>query len=239
MESLKRSRGSVGLEAKEGRLRLRLPRSLFNGKQIYLSLMIDDTKLNRKIAEQKIRQIEADILSNNFDFTLAKYKPQTHLAPVAYLKPKQELKIPDLWVKFQAFKQPNCAPGTWRTYILQGNYLKKCPYKSLEEAQQVFDWIALNIPTDSAKRLLVQLSACCNWAIKNNLITTNPFEGLAKEIKLKKLSTEEDDINPFSKEERDAIIAAFKANNYYKHYANYVQFLFLTGARPSEAIALQ
>jgi integrase len=145
MKQPKQSKGGVGLEAFRNRLRLRLPRSLFNGKQTYLSLGVDDTKLNRKIAEQKIRQIEADILSNNFDFTLATYKPQTHLASVAYLKPKQELKIPELWLEFQAFKQPNCAPGTWRTYVLQGNYLEKCPYKSLEDAQQVFDWIALNI----------------------------------------------------------------------------------------------
>lgn len=123
--------------------------------------------------------------------------------------------------------------------MLQERYLEKCPHKLLEDAQQVFNWITSNIPTDSAKRLLVQLSACCNWAIKNNLITINPFNGLANEIKIKKIGTEDNDINPFSKEQRDAIIAAFKANSYYKHYANYVQFLFLTGARPSEVIALQ
>lgn len=239
MESLKRSRGSVGLEAKEGRLRLRLPRSLFNGKQTYISLGIEDTKFNRKFAEAKIRQIELDILSGNFDSTLAKYKPQTHLAVVENIKLKQEIKLSDLWAKYKAFKQPNCAPGTWRTYELQARYLEKCPYKLLENSQQIFEWITSNIPADSAKRLLVQLSACCNWAIKNNLITTNPFNGLANEIKIKKISTEDNDINPFSKEERDSIIAAFKANIYYKHYANYVQFLFLTGARPSEVIALQ
>lgn len=239
MQPRKQSKGGVGLEVFRNKLRLRLPRALFNGKQTYLSLGIDDTKLNRKIAEQKIRQIEADIQSNNFDPTLAKYKPQFHLATIAYLKPKQAPKIPELWAKFQEFKKPNCAPGTWRTYVLQERYLEKCPYKSLEDAQQVFDWVSLNIPTDSAKRLLVQLSACCNWAIQSNLIATNPFDGLAKEIKLKKLPSEDDDINPFTKEERDAIIAAFQANSYYRHYANYVQFLFLTGARPSEVIALQ
>jgi len=239
VESVKRYRGSVGLEVKQGKLRLRLPRSLFNGKQTYLSLMVDDTKLNRKLAEQKIRQIELDILSDNFDYTLAKYKPQTHLAAIATLKPKQEIRITDLWAKFQAFKKPDCAPGTWRTYVLQGRYLQKCPYKSIEDSQQIFDWITLNIPADSVKRLLVALSACCSWAMKNSLIATNPFDGLAKEIKVKKISTEDNDIHPFSKEERDAIIAAFKASTYYKHYVNYVQFLFLTGARPSEVIALQ
>lgn len=87
MEKPKQSKGSVGLEVFRNKLRLRLPRSLFNGNQTYLSLGADDTKLNRKIAEQKIRQIEADILSNNFDFTLAKYKSQTPLASVAHLKP--------------------------------------------------------------------------------------------------------------------------------------------------------
>ncbi|MBA2748022.1 MAG: tyrosine-type recombinase/integrase [Tatlockia sp.] len=239
MESLKRSRGSVGLEAKEGRLRLRLPRSLFNGRQTYLSLMIDDTKLNRKLAEQKVHQIELDILSGNFDFTLAKYKPKTHLAIVENILPKHEIRLTDLWAKYQTFKQPNCGHGTWLTYKLQARYLEKCPHKLLEESQQIFEWITSNIPAESAKRLLVQLSACCNWAIKSSLITANPFNGLANEIKIKKISTEDNDINPFSKDERNAIVAAFKANSYYKHYANYVQFLFLTGARPSEVVALQ
>lgn len=239
MQQLKSSKGSVVLDSLRGRLRLRLPRHLFDGRQTYLSLGIDDTKFNRKFADAKIRQIELDILSGNFDFTLAKYKPETHLAKVEYIKPKQEVKLSDLWAKYQAFKQPNCGHGTWLTYKLQARYLEKCPYKLLDDSQQIFEWITSNIPAESAKRLLVQLSACCTWAIKNKLITTNPFNGLANEIKIKKISTEDNDINPFNREERDAIIAAFKANAYYNHYANYVQFLFLTGARPSEVVALQ
>lgn len=239
MQSVKKSKGSVGLEVFRGRLRLRLPRSLFNGKQTYLSLGIDDTKLNRKLAKQKINQIELDILSGNFDFTLAKYKPQTHLAIVEAIAPKQD-NLNRLWQEYCNFKKPNCAPGTWKHgYLAQTRYLEKCPHKFLADGQEIYAWIVENIPADSAKRLLVQLSACCNWAIKNKLIAANPFDELAKEIKIKKISTEDNDINPFNKEERDAIIAAFKVNRYYKHYASYVQFLFFTGARPSEVIALQ
>lgn len=239
MQQLKHSKGSIVLDSRDGRLRLRLPRSLFNGKQTYLSLSIDDTKLNRKLAEQKKRQIELDILSDNFDFTLAKYKPQTHLAIVKEIAPKQE-NLTKLWEGYCNFKKPNCAPGTWKHgYLAQTRYLEKCPHKLLADAQKIYAWIAENIPADSARRLLVQLSACCNWAIKNKLITTNPFNDLAREIEVKKTSTEDNDVNPFSKEERDAIISAFKANCYYKHYAHYVQFLFFTGARPSEVIALQ
>ena len=38
---------------------------------------------------------------------------------------------------------------------------------------------------------------------------------------------------------RHSIIEAFKGNRYYSHYAPLVEFLFFTGCRPSEAIALQ
>ena len=61
MESVKHSKGSIVLDLLYNRLRLRLPWSLFNGKQTYLSLDMNDTKLNRKIADVKIRQIELDI----------------------------------------------------------------------------------------------------------------------------------------------------------------------------------
>lgn len=53
--------------------------------------------------------------------------------------------------------------------------------------------------------------------------------------------------NPFSAQERDAIMTAFENNTYsskfapvsHSYYAPYVRFLFMTGARPEEAIALK
>ncbi|MEM6452777.1 MAG: site-specific integrase [Cyanobacteria bacterium P01_D01_bin.105] len=61
---------------------------------------------------------------------------------------------------------------------------------------------------------------------------------MAAEIKLKKVSNDEIDIQPFTREERDRVIAAFENNRYYKYYAPLVKFLFFTGCRPSEALAL-
>ncbi len=46
-------------------------------------------------------------------------------------------------------------------------------------------------------------------------------------------------VYPFSRAERSQVITAFKSHYYYRHYAPLVEFLFLTGCRPSEAIALQ
>jgi len=62
---------------------------------------------------------------------------------------------------------------------------------------------------------------------------------MAAEVKVKKTGTEEEEINPFTRDERDRIIASFKANRYYAYYAPLVEFLFFTGCRPSEAITLQ
>lgn len=85
----------------------------------------------------------------------------------------------------------------------------------------------------------MHLSAACKWAKKSGLLDTNPFEGMASEVKRKKTGSEEEEIQPFSRQERDRIIGAFKSNRYYRHYAPLVEFLFFSGARPSEALALQ
>jgi integrase len=85
----------------------------------------------------------------------------------------------------------------------------------------------------------MQLNACCNWAKKSKLIKENPFDGMTSDIKVPKYSHEDNDVNPFSNAERDMIIKAFEDSRYYKQYAPYVKFLFYTGCRPSEAIALQ
>jgi hypothetical protein len=46
----KLSKGSVGVETFQGRLRLRLPRQLFGGKQKYLTLGLPDTDTNRPVS---------------------------------------------------------------------------------------------------------------------------------------------------------------------------------------------
>nr|WP_242037083.1 site-specific integrase [Coleofasciculus sp. FACHB-125] len=69
---------------------------------------------------------------------------------------------------------------------------------------------------------------------------------MATEIKLPK-SAKSKKIEAFTREEENAIIEAFKTNRFcskydrikHSYYSPYVEFLFATGCRPSEAIALQ
>jgi hypothetical protein len=76
MDKQKRSsKGSVGIETFQSRLRLRLPHQLYDGKQKYLTLGLEDTLSNRKVAEAKAKQIKSDIVLEKFDYTLDKYRP--------------------------------------------------------------------------------------------------------------------------------------------------------------------
>jgi integrase len=92
------------------------------------------------------------------------------------------------------------------------------------------------------KRCLMQLSAACRWASKYGLIDANPFEGMANEMPKYRYQVEPKP-NAFTEAEREEILAAFRSDKRkgmnYQHYAPFVEFLFLTGCRPSEAVGLQ
>jgi integrase len=79
-------------------------------------------------------------------------------------------------------------------------------------------------------------------------LTHSPFAGMASGIKIPKgQQGDDDDIYPFSAEERDAILEAFRTDQVcskharvkHSYYYPFLNFLFKTGCRPSEAIALQ
>jgi integrase len=235
----KSSKGTVQIKISNDRLQL-----VFRiaGKRYYLSTGFTDSVANRKVAEMKARQIELDILSGNFDPTLAKYKPEASLHKVTpSITPIEATSLVDLWESYVEFKRSSLSPSTLAKDIKR---ISRCldielPVKSVNDAIAIRDWLIANKTPNTCKRILTQISACCDWAVKSQLIEKNPFEDMAGDIKIPKGEKEETDINAFSLEERDRIISAFKENRYYKHYASLIEFLFMTGCRPSEAIALQ
>ena len=154
-------------------------------------------------------QIQRDIEYGEFDATYERYKIQSALTTVT---PPSTISIAvptlsDLWNNYSKAKKSGKSPATVRMYGWVANHLERCPYKLLTESQAVFDWFVSNIPADSAKRVMMHLSACCKWAKKSSLTDSDPFYGMASEIKLKKVGNEEIEIDPFSRKERDCIIA--------------------------------
>lgn len=228
----KSSKGSVGVESFQGRLRLRLPRQLYDGKQKYLTIGLDDNKINRRIAESKAAEIEKDIVLDVFDYSLVKYKPSNTLS----ITPKVDLNI--LWNKYVEYKSHIVQLTTVKiTYRRINNHILSFPTTDCNDATAIRDWLLDNKTVDTTKRVLTHLSACCDWGVDNGMLVNNLFKGLA--AKLKTTNINYNNIDPFSVDERDAIIAAFENHKHYNYYTSFVKFLFLTGARTSEVIGLQ
>ena len=228
----RKPKGSVGIESKNNRLRLRLPRHLFGGQQKYLYLNLPDSALNRQIAQAKAQLIESDIAFERFDPTLEKYKAPVYALP----NPPscQELTLSQLWEKYTEYKAKSLSPSSLKDFRRTANHIAKLPNPSLASAKQIARHLQEFLSADTAKRTLIQLNACCNWAIEEELIEENPFKGMSARVKVKRNRS----INPFTQTERDLIINAFEQSTQHQHYVTFVKFLFATGCRTSEAIGL-
>lgn len=236
----KASKGSVSVINSNDRLQLRFR---VQGKRYYLSTGLADTSANQKLAQLKASEIEKDILYERFDSTLERYRPGAALGttpptPLTTPTPNAQPQLDELWAKYSEFKKPQISPSTYaKDYIKCRNHISRLPSRSLDNALLIRGYLLEKLTPDAAKRCLTYLKACCTWAVEDGLIEVNPF--MSMKIKAPKGLSEEEDVNPFTKEERDQIIQAFATDRYYRYYTDYVRFLFFTGCRPSEAIALK
>lgn len=231
-------RGSVAIEEKQGKWRIRLPRAVALDSSRYISTSLEATADNLKKVQRVVWDIEEDIRIGNLDPSLSRYTQQFK-PKLTVVKPLQGLTLDELWTRYCDYRKPQVAITTYiREY--QGRYashIKKLPTKDLSEAIAIREYITSNLSLNTAKRLLTQISACCKWAVKSGLIQKNPFADMAAEVKL--ANKEADSIDPFSLAERDAILSAFSCHPKHSHYYPFVRFLFLTGCRTGEAVALQ
>ncbi|MEA5516020.1 site-specific integrase [Nodularia sp. UHCC 0506] len=242
MNVQKKSKGNVGIEEYRGKFRLRLPRAISpEGKQIYLITGLDTNDINRRRVSSVVNLMEEDIITGNFDVTLYRYKEnlealkQPHLTLVHSKAPQPDLM--ELWDAYTDYMKPQLAETTYiRDYARKyRNHIKALPIKDLEDSVAIRDYLLTTLTTNAAKRVLTYLAACCKWAVSSGLINENPFTGISESIKLPKHDS--DAIDPFSQSEMNIIIKAFEETR--EHYAPFVKFLFWTGCRTGEAIALQ
>ena len=249
------SYGSVVVQNFRGRLRLRLPRSLYGGEQKYLSLGMPDTSENWELAQAKAQLIESDIKFERFDPTLKKYKPQTHLTVVETIKPQPELTLAQLFSKYLEFKKPTLKTTTFN-YMVTGiqSYIDRCPYQPLSEdsALQVRAWLLENTTNSMTKRVLTHLNAAVKWGIKFKIVkglTASPFEGMSAELPKHNWESGPEP-NAFTAQEKELVLEAFKnhrgtwngrgeTGQKFCFYYPMVQFWLLTGCRPSEAVGLR
>jgi len=228
----KSGKGTVIVEEFQGRLRLRWR---VNRKRYTFSVGLADTKINRRVAQQKATQIELDIISGHFDPTLKRYKPQLHTQ-------NTQISVATLFERFMLWKAKAVLARSMEKYEATHHYLQEF-YKNkaaetlgLAEAEKFLDWLqAKKLSAIVCRERLTLVKAAWTWASKEGLVTANPWTEMVGRIKIPPKQMPK----PFTRAEITSIIQTFKTDQYYAHYADYVAFLFATGCRTSEAIGLR
>jgi integrase len=223
----------VKVENDKGTLRLRFS---YGGKRHTLAIGLPDSKINRIVAHQKATQIELDIASGNFDATLKKYKP-----PKASKKKAEQATVWGLFKQFMAaqIKGKDLQVGSLCRYTatlrhLETFFPRQAPEKvDVRLAEEFLQYLRGEVADRTAKDYLILVQACWNWA--EEIADTNPWSVVLNQVK----PAPKQKVKPFTVAEVQAILRAFESDRYYRHYADFVAFLFGTGCRFGEAVALR
>lgn len=216
-----------------GMLRLRWT---YLGKRESLNLGLEDTRTNRAYAQGVARKIADDIQCGQYDVTKNRYRPQAI--------GNSALTCCELFDKFAQHKHRDlgvCARSIEARYQPLSKALNQWLNVPAHEvtSEQARDFLSIQrerVTGSTAKARVWLLSACWQWAQEQKLIaTSNPWIGLTQGIK----TTPTQRVRPFTSEEIQAIIAAFRCSPHYRHYGDFVYFLFGTGCRFGEASGLQ
>lgn len=217
-------KGTVAVQNFKGVLRLVWS---FQGKQHYLYCGLADTPLNRIVAEGRAKIIEGDLVTGNFDPTLAKYRPER----------QNQISVTELFERFIESKRQQLDPRTLEKY--QGLLNRLRDYFGEKAATVIGDTesekfqrhLATLITPITLKERIGLLKACWEWALKKKILMNNPWAELKIRVPPKQKP------KPFTVGEILQILEEIQLH--YPHYANFTEFLFGTGCRTGEAIGLR
>jgi integrase len=197
---------------------------------------LEDTPTNRSIAELRVAQIRRDLAVGDFDETLESYRSAATKAGRRVDK-TQWPPLLEVFDKYVDFKRPRCSPSTMRSQFAKWRQLLvRCPYP-INSARDIRKWLLGETTIDYARRIMVGLNAMAKWAVKEGLIEQNPFLDFLIPASAQDVAHHES-IDYWPREDRNRIIAAFRQSYKHCHHAGLVEFLFLAGCRPSEALGL-
>jgi integrase len=224
-------RGTVAVENVKDFLRLRWS---YQGKRHTLSLGLPDSKVNREVAERRAKIINGDIATDNFDPTLRKYKPREQQQSV-------DITIAELLQRFTEYKSKRIQGRSLDKFKALkkplDEFFKGKPVNGVDEqmADDFRLYLAKTLAPATQKERLITLNACWKWGIKQKLVFVNPWTDVVKAVKIPPTQKPK----PFSQSEVHTILNGFRNDQYYCHYADFVEFLFSTGCRIGEAIGLK
>jgi integrase len=226
-----RDSGKALCHEKNGRVIIRLPRAWFGGKQRVFSLLIPATKGNLAEGEIIASQINLDWQRDLFDTSLERYRPKNRIILADQTTAK-------LWKQYCDYKEP-----TWKAKTIHynlavvGRWIERIP-NGWHDALGTRTYLMEHTTNGVAVRVLQSIETCINWAMRVGLIEVarNPYQKMGSELKAK--GAVKAPPNALSSNEQEKLIAAFHNSERWQHLGNFVEFLFLTGCRPSEAVGL-
>lgn len=230
------TRKLIQIGSDRGWLRLRWS---YQGKRYALTLGLPDSQVNRLAAVQRATQIELDLISSNFDQSLAKYR--SPWAKQAGTQPHAaQISLADTLGKFVLYK---CDRVDWRSqeryqllekqlleFFGRGASLTLSSSQAESYTQYLFDTYAHN----TAREKITLVKAFYTWAVAQGFTPNHPFVDLPIPRRAPQAYAQ-----PFSQREVQNILAAFANSSSYRHYYPFVAVLFGTGMRLGEAVGLQ
>jgi integrase len=229
---MRRNSGSAEAQDLNGRVIVRLPRNWFGGKPKRFALQLPATSENMAYGAQIATRINSDYSLGQFDDSLARYKPKS-----AAIEPVETLTVSELWHKYCAYKSPKWKAKTKDYYLsILGHHVANMP-QDWSKPLPIRAWLLEHTSEGMAVRILNTMQAIINWAIRCRLLPAqqNPFEQMGKDIGA---SQRPSPANAMSVDEVQQVVDAFYSSSTWSHYGPYLEFLFLTGCRPSEAVGL-
>jgi integrase len=179
--------------------------------------------------------IEHEIATNTFEY--AKHFPESPKVKLFSRMPGDSLLVGAYLEEWLESEEKKVRHSTFSGYqkILKYSLIPAFGNLALSDLRQSHIYTWTDTYSHSAKRIrniLSPLRIALDAAVKRELITANPLNGF--KLGKRKRTGKKNDVDPFSAEERSAILAAIREPQSY----NLVQFAFWTGLRTSELVGL-
>ncbi len=194
------------------------------------------TPQNLRNARALKGRIDNEIARNEFDYR--KHFPDSPRAKRFVAMPGDAITFRDYLGGWLETERARIKHSTWIGYqkILKYHLIPAFGVMLLTDMRRkhIYAWADKHSDL-SAKRVrnvLSPLRIALDAAVERELIAANPLN----DFKLKRRAGRSEDVDPFSADERTAILAAMSAIDPQVH--NLVQFAFWTGLRTSELVAL-
>ena len=217
----------LSVSSDRGRLKIRLPKHLYQGrfKDFYLGLT--ESPSNIVLAEKIAQVIEQDISLNRFDYSLEKYRESLRLS------------ISELFGMWLNYKKPYWDEATYKIkQYLRGDLERFFPdHQSVgfRDAVDFSQYLLRDKPkADTFNRKIDSLRRAWEWLINMGFASENPW---LKIEKLRDKNRRSRKPKPFSQDEISLLIKAFERD--FPELLPFIQFMLQTGCRIGEAIGLR